>query len=518
MTSFKGFRSRRGVIGSISAAILICAATVSLAEGVTPSGRVVIAWHVTISPAWFDPSAAPPQITPFGMLYAIHDALVRPYPEQKMGPSLAASWQESEDGLTYEFKLRSGLKFHNGDPVTTEDVKFSFDRYQGAGAQAFRDHVREVEIVDPLVVRFHLKEPWPDFMTFYGTTASAAGIVVPKKYLTEVGEDGFKQHPIGAGPYKFVGNQPGIEVELEAFSGYWRRVPNVKTLVMRSVPDATTRALMLRSGEADMAYALDGVDAEGVRSSPGLQIVATKHASIFWIEFTEQWDPKSPWHDQRLRLAVNYALDRQRINEAACLGFCPPAGVIVPRVMDYALQVEPIPYDLPKAKQLLAEAGYPNGIDAGMFAANPGFPTVADALVNDLNAAGIRVRLRQMERAAFYADWQAKKLRGLFMVGAGNSGNAATRVESFIQSKGAYAYGGYPDIDAMFAEQAGERDPKKREALLSKIQQLTIDRVMYAPIMDLRALMGIGSRITKHTITDVWMSPFPSYEDMEIKG
>jgi ABC-type transport system substrate-binding protein len=104
------------------------------------------------------------------------------------------------------------------------------------------------------------------------------------------------------------------------------------------------------------------------------------------------------------------------------------------------------------------------------------------------------------------------------MVGAGNSGNAATRVEAFIQSKGAYAYGGYPDIDELFQQQAAERDRAKREALLYKIQQLTIDRVMYAPVMDLRALMGVGPRITKHTITDVWMSPFPSYEDMEIKG
>ena len=505
-------------LGSLFTAILLFGASPSNAAAPAPAGRVVIAWHVTISPAWFDPSTAPPQITPFGMLYAIHDALVRPYPGQKMGPSLAESWEESEDGLTYQFKLRPGLKFHNGDPLTTEDVKFSFERYQGAGAQTLKDHVQEIEIADPLTVRFHLKAPWPDFMTFYGTTATAAGIVVPKKYLTEIGDDGFKKHPVGAGPYKFISNKPGVEVELEAYPGYWRRVPNIKTLVMRSVPDATTRALMLKTGEADMAYALDGVDAEGLRSDPGVQIVATKHASIFWIEFTEQWDPKSPWHDQRLRLAVNYALDRQRINEAACLGFCPPAGVIVPRVMDFALQVEPMPYDLPKAKQLLAEAGYPNGLDAGEFAANPGFPTVADALVNDLNAAGIRVRQRQMERAAFYADWGAKKLRGLFMVGAGNSGNAATRVEAFIQSKGAYAYGGYPDIDELFQQQAGERDRAKREALLYKIQQLTIDRVMYAPVMDLRALMGVGPRITKHTITDVWMSPFPSYEDMEIKG
>jgi peptide/nickel transport system substrate-binding protein len=200
-------------------AALVFGANAAFAAEPAPSGRVVLAWHVTISPAWFDPSTAPPQITPYGMLYAIHDALVRPYPGHKMGPALAESWEESEDGLTYEFKLRPGLTFHNGDPLTTEDVKFSFERYQGAGATILKDQVREIEIVDPRVIRFHLKEPWPDFMTFYGSTASAAGLVVPKKYLSTVGDDQFKQHPIGAGPYKFVSNKPGIEVELEAFPG-----------------------------------------------------------------------------------------------------------------------------------------------------------------------------------------------------------------------------------------------------------------------------------------------------------
>jgi len=511
-------RAHLALVASLLAAVLALPVSAPWAADPAPSGRAVMAWHVTIAPSWFDPSAAPPQITPFGMLYAIHDALVRPYPGQKMGPSLAESWEESEDGLTYTFKLRPGLKFHDGDPVTTEDVKFSFERYQGAGAQALKDHVSEVEIVDPLVVRFRLKEPWPDFMTFYGTTATAAGIVVPKKYLMQVGDDGFKQHPVGAGPYKFVSSKPGVEVVLEADPGYWRHVPHVKTLVMRSIPDATTRALTLKTGEADIAYALDGLAAEGIKDDPSLKIVPTKHASINWIEFSEQWDPKSPWHDKRLRLAVNYALDRQAISDAGCLGFCPPAGVIVPRVMEFALQAEPMPYDPAKAKQLLAEAGYPNGIDGGEFAAIPGFPTIAESIMNYLNAAGIRVRLKQMERAAFYADWQAKKLRGLFLTGAGNSGNAASRVEAFIQSKGAYAYGGYPDIDELFRQQATERDHAKREALLDKIQQLTIDRVMYAPVMDFRALMGIGPRVTKHTIGDVWMSPFPSYEDVEIKG
>ena len=120
-----------------------------------------------------------------------------------------------------------------------------------------------------------------------------------------------------------------------------------------------------------------------MKRDPRLQLVASKHASIFWIEFAEQWDPKSPWHDKRLRQAVNYALDRKAINEAACLGFCPPAGVIVPRVMDFALQASRRPTTRPKAKQLLAEAGYPNGLDAGEFVPIPAFSTVAEASVND---------------------------------------------------------------------------------------------------------------------------------------
>ena len=483
----------------------------------TPSGKITVAWHVTISPSWFDPSTAPPQITPFGILYTLHDALVRPYPGTKMGPSLAESWKESPDGKTYEFKLRPNLKFHNGDAITTEDVKFSFERYKGASSKILHDAVREVEIVSPQVVRFHLKEPWPDFMTFYGTTATAAGIVVPKKYLIQVGDEGFKKHPIGAGPYKFMSHNPGIDVTFEAFPGYWRKVPKVKTVVMRSVPDANTRAVMLKSGELDMSFVLDGPDAEDIKKDPRFKLVASKHASIFWIEFAEQWDPKSPWHDKRLRQAVNHALNRKLINEAACVNFCPPAGVIVPRVMDFALQVEAPAYDTAKSKQLLGAAGFPNGLDAGEFAAIPGFPTVAESVVNDLNVIGVRVRLRAMERATFYSAWQEKKLRGLFMTAAGNSGNAASRVDSFIQSKGAYAYGGYPDIDDLFQQQARERDVKKREALLFKIQQLTVDRAMFAPVMDLRALMGIGPRVTKHTITDIWMSPWPAYEDVEIK-
>src|SRR5262249_45557865 len=196
----------------------------------------------------------------------------------------------------------------------------------------------------------------------------------------------------------------------------------VKRLVMKSVPEGTTRVAMLKKGEADMAFLLDGPDAETVTRDGRLSLAATRHASAMWIEFADQWDPRSPWHDRRVRLAVNHALDRKAIRETACLGYCPPAGIVVPPVMDFALQVEPPLYDPQKARQLLAEAGYPKGFDAGDFTPLPGFWTTGEAAVNYLNAVGIRAKLRPMERAAFYAAWQENKPGGLPPPPRGNPG------------------------------------------------------------------------------------------------
>jgi peptide/nickel transport system substrate-binding protein len=504
---------RRGVL--LTFVLVVCPP--SSGFGQPRAGQATVAWHVTLAPAWFDPSTAPPQITAFGMLYAIHDALLRPLPGQKMGGSLAESWTESADGRVYEFKLRRGLKFHNGDPVTAEDVKFSFERYRGAGAQALQERVQHVEVPDPLTVRFHLREPWPDFLTMYGTSASAAGIVVPRKYLSRVGDEGFRKHPIGAGPFRFVSHTPGVEVVLDAYPEYWRHAPHVKRLTMKSVTDGTTRAAMARNGEVDIALALEGEDAESARRDPRLRLVATRHASLAWIEFADQWDPRSPWHDRRLRLAVNHALDRKALNDSACLGYCPPAGVIVPRVMDFALSVEPPAHDPHTARRLLAEAGYPNGIDAGDFVPIPPFFQLSEGTVNALAAVGIRTRLRTIERAAFNAAWHERKLRGLFMAVSGTAGNAASRIAEFVYSKGRYTYGGYPDIDELFLQQARERDPRKREAILHRIQQLTVERAMFAPIMDLRALVAVGPRVADPAIDVVPMAFFPSWEDLRLK-
>src|SRR5258708_29632137 len=160
-------------------------------------------------------------------------------PGQALAPSLAESWSMSEDGQVYEFVLRKGTQFHNGDPVTAEDVKFSFERYRGASRALLHARVAAVETPDAQTVRFKLKEPWPDFMTFY-VSATGAGWIVPKKYVEKVGDEGFKKAPVGAGPYKFVSFNPGVELVLEAFEPYWRKTPSVKRLIFKVIPDEST--------------------------------------------------------------------------------------------------------------------------------------------------------------------------------------------------------------------------------------------------------------------------------------
>src|SRR5947209_3955064 len=328
------------------------------------AGQMTWALHFTPAPTLLEPAETPGLITPFMFLYALHDALVKPMPGKSMAPSLAQSWSMSPDGLVYEFVLRKGVKFHNDEPVTAEDVKFSFERYRGISAKALKDRVAAIEILDPGRVRFRLKQPWPDFMTFYATPATGAGWIVPKKYVEKVGEDGFKKAPIGAGPYRFVSFKPGVELALEAHEGYWRKMPAVKRLVFHMVPDESTRLAMLKRGEVDIAHALRGGLAQEVRRTAGLKLAATVTAGSFFVSFTsEQWDPKSPWHDQRVRLAASVAIDRQAISQAETLGFARPAASIVPSVFEFAWPAPPIAYDPERARKLLAQAGYPGGFD-----------------------------------------------------------------------------------------------------------------------------------------------------------
>jgi ABC-type transport system substrate-binding protein len=291
-----------------------------------PEGPMTWGAHISLAPTWFDPAETSGIITPFMVIYALQDAMLKAMPGNPIAPSLAESWSMSSDGLVYDFVLRKGVKFHNGDTVTAEDVKFSLERYRGASAKALKESVAVVETPDPGRVRIRLKRPWPDFMTFY-LGATGAAWIVPKKYVEKVCDEGYKRMPIGAGPYRFVSFTPGVELVLEAFDQYWRK--------------------------------FDGM-VGGQAPAP----VAKINWSIIPSSFEFYWQPPG------------YSYDRAR------------------------------------AKQLLAEAGYPNGFDAGDYFCDAAIVNIGEPVVNYLNAAGIRVKLRPIERAAATSGMVRKEVPG----------------------------------------------------------------------------------------------------------
>jgi len=475
--------------------------------------------HITLAPTWFDPGEHTGIITLMKVLYAVHDAMVKPMPGNRMAPSLAESWTVSKDGLVYEFVLRKGVVFHNGDPFTAEDVKFTFDRYKGAAAKLLKSKVSAVEIVDPYRVRFRLKEPWPDFMAFYGTPATGAGWIVPKKYVEKVGDDGFKRAPVGAGPYKLTSMNPGVEIVLDAHDKYWRKTPAVKRLVWRTVPEDLTRLAMLKRGEVDVAYSMRGPLGEEVKRTAGLKLVPTVISATQWLDFGPlQWDPKSPWHDRRVRLAAALAFDKNAINEAETLGHSRPTGSIIPSAFEYALAIPAYPFDPGQSRKLLAEAGYPNGFDAGDSACDASYCSVAEAIANYLGAVGIRAKVRPMERAAFLAAWKDKKIRSIMQAGAGGQGNAASRVENYFAKDGTYTWGSHPDMEDLYQQQARELDPKRREQLLHQIQKLAHERVMHAPLWELGFLNATGPRVEESGLGLISYHPYSApYEDLKLK-
>jgi len=502
----------------VSLLVLLATLLAGPARAAAAEGQMTWGVHISLAPTWFDPAETPGIGTPFMILYALHDALVKPMPGQPAAASLAESWSASKDGLVYEFVLRPGVKFHNGDPLTADDVKFSFERYRGAAAKLLKERVPVVEAVDPGRVRFRLREPWPDFMTYYGSLATGAGWVVPKRYLEKVGDEGFKKAPVGAGPYRFVSFNPGIELVLEAHDAYWRKVPGVKRLVFKAVPDEATRLAMLKRGEADVVYLLQSELAEEARRTPGLTLRPTPIVSTHWLVFLDQWDPRSPWADRRVRLAANHAIDRQAMNEAITLGFSRITWSIIPQSFDFYWQPPPHVHDPALARRLLAEAGYPGGFDAGDLWCDAATAAMSEAVISYLQAAGIRVRLRPLERAAFFKSYQEKKLKNLLYSISGAFGNAAIRLENFVAAGGPYVYGSHPDIDGLFKEQAAERDRKRREATLHRIQQLVHDKALYAPIWELGFIHAQGPRVAESGLGLIagWAFSAP-YEDVKLK-
>ena len=237
----------------------------------------------SISPSWFDPGENPPQVTPYNFRYAMHDAMVKHMPGQLFAPCLAESYEIPPDFKSATFKMRPSTKFHDGSPVTPEDVKFTFENYRGASATVLKEKVDHIDIPDDRTVKFVFKEPFLDFLMVYGSPASGAGWIVPKAYYQKVGKDGFKKAPIGAGPYRFVKQTVGQEIEFEAFTEYWRKTPGHQDDRDQGDPELATRVALLKTGEVDAAHQIQGALLTALRKE-GQYGLAGVRSSAIWLE------------------------------------------------------------------------------------------------------------------------------------------------------------------------------------------------------------------------------------------
>jgi peptide/nickel transport system substrate-binding protein len=306
---------------------------------------------------------------------------------------------------------------------------------------------------------------------------------------------------------------------MEAYANYWRKKPSVQRLVFKSIHDEATRLAALKRGEVDIVYSIRGELAEEIQKTKGLSLKPTVIQAPFWLYFPDQWDPKSPWHDPRVRLAASLAIDRATINQALTLGHSKITGSIIPDTFEY-YKAAPAPvYDPAKAKKLLAEAGHAGGFDAGEYYCDTSYSNVAEAVINNLQEVGIRVKLRPLERAAFFKGYSEKSYKNLIQGASGAFGNAATRLQAFAVKGGTYVYGSYPDIDALFEQQAAELDLKKREAILHKIQDLVQERTIYAPIWQLAFINAAGPRVAESGLGLIAGHAYSApYEDVTLAG
>ncbi|MFH1488559.1 MAG: ABC transporter substrate-binding protein [Pseudomonadota bacterium] len=273
---------------------VMCIFSPGLTQAKAPEGKLTQAIHWPVSANWFDPATGNPGTLGWFALTVLHDALVKPMPDGTYTPCLAESYSHNENYTVYEFKLRKGVKFHNGDPLTAEDVVFSFYRYKSRLAKLLHGTTEKVEAVDPHLVRFQFKRPFPDFLEYFLPGASLIGWIVPKKYMEKVGAAGFRQKPVGAGPYKLVEFVPGVKLVVEAFEDYWRKVPNIKTIEFKLIRDRATRLAMVKRGEADVATLITDILMEEVKKDPNLRLLTPLSPVRFPLFPTEQWNPQSP--------------------------------------------------------------------------------------------------------------------------------------------------------------------------------------------------------------------------------
>jgi len=525
--------SRRSVLRTAVATTALAAPFVrgaAAAAETAANGRMVLAWHTNIAPRWLDPQQHDGGATGDNFLNVLQDGLIKNFRDKKYDHlALAEHFEFAEDAKSATFRLRAGVKFHNGDPVTPADVKWSYEHYHGAWAKVLHDATDGVEIPDDRTVRFKFKDPFLDFPRLMGTAnASAAAWVVPAKYYQEVGQDGFVQKPVGAGPYRLAAQQPGTKLEFEAFDGYYRPV-HVKNFTIISVPDPATRVAMLERGEADIVYFIPGEMVARVQSNPNIMLAPVVSGN-WWLAFPGFQDPKNPFHDKRVREAVSLAIDRDAMNQAECAGLGRVDGNWINDDVENALDWPKWPRDIPKAKKLMAEAGYPNGFTYDWLTPAPPYYSRGERILSQLQSTlGIRGKMQTLERAVYQKRQQGgmKEWPGvnILLTGARIGATWANWYETEIKCGGMLAADKFcvPELDAKYNQYLASDKPPVRKQLAEEIQREILENYYFVPVFRHAFMNAIGPRIK----ATKWQDVFPSFistgyaypwEDIELKS
>ena len=486
-----------------------------------PEGSMVLGIHTALSPKWLDPQVAPASRTPYGtFLQAVFDPLIGAMPNGLFVYLLAEDLEMTDDFKKATFRLREGITFHNGEPVTTEDVKFSYENYSGANADIYQDKTERIEIVDERTITFHFKESFIDFLELYGSEASGAGFIVPKAYYEEVGPDKFIEAPIGAGAYKITGQTTGQSVTMEAYEDYWRKVPNIKTIETKGIPELASRVAALKTGEVDVAYFVTGALLQDAIEDPDIQ-VDPNNSAPFWLFFPGYEEPDNPFHDKRVRQAVSLALDRQFLSDTETQGLAVPTGnFIVPGKGDYLER--PVPeYDLEKAKQLMAEAGFEDGFELDAFTPFPPVFSLAERMMDSLREIGIKSELNVTQRPVFLSMLREHRagfpgVQIAFSISTGPP-NAAGYFRAFALCEQSSSVTCDDHIDARMADYEASLDLEERSEIVEELQAYILDEYIFVPVYINAFAMGAGPKIkgdiTKYTEVNVSLYP---YEDIEI--
>jgi peptide/nickel transport system substrate-binding protein len=498
-----------------------------------PMGKLTVAQHFALDPGWLDPLEHIYALTQQTYDYLVHDALIKPMPQGEATYSLAEHAEMTADFRKAAFRLRPGLKFHDGQPLTTADVKWTYENYKGSHVKIFREKLEQIQIVDDRTIVFHFKGPFLEFMELYNGGVSGIGWVIPKHYYEKVGREGFKARPIGAGPYKFVSQQAGVQMEFEAWEEYWRRTPATKTIVVKGIRDNAARLAAMQTGELDLAFGMTGKVFSQVMADKNLRWVPN-FTGPWWLMFPGYNEPESPFHDKRVRQAVSLAINREFLVRQETDGVGKVWGNWVSPENRDALKGDgkdlPVPeFNVEKARQLLAQAGFPNGFEFEWFVPFVPYFDMGERILTDLRAIGIRGKLQSLEGPVFRSKiGQGRKgfpgNRTVVQNIDPRPGGAKANVGLYAVCASPSSQVCEPQIEKLWARHQATTDLEERDRLIKSIQRTLIEEYYFVPIYWNPFVHAVGPKVLPEgkgfeRYWDTLHAPYPwPWEVWEVKG